>query len=168
MCWKTRTKPVKRVAKKDIKVNKVLIYNYYTNNFHSPYYDFIWVRGVLYEQKLNVNVMTNGEDKVLYYYIKEGFHSGKNMRRKVEEYRGMHYIIYANNNLLFHHVTNKYIICDFIIPKGAEYYMNSNGDYVSDKIVFDGISKREQEILQSYLDFVSGVKFARTCEQVIK
>lgn len=161
MCW-TALKPLKRVANRNIKVQKVLVYNSGFEQFNSPCYPFIWENGKIESCPVfDINAVTNSSHRILYYYIDKGFHSGKRIVRGKD--CTMCIINGKRVTNLFYKIPDNFFICNFTIPKGATYYRNKNGEYVSDKIVFDGVSKNELVIWQGYID-----KIKKSCRNIAK
>lgn len=135
------------VASEDIPVQKVLveyddgqslIYDYH---LFSPIFNSIeWKTGEVKVAKIDriYNLYPNT------YTIERGLHSCKKIAflpdfnnawvsKLHEELDGY--------SLLWYKTKNE-IVVDAIIPKGSHYYLNEYGEYVSDKLMMTGISKR--------------------------
>lgn len=142
MCWVTKNKPVKQVAKRNIKVQKVLHLTSY--GFVSPCFDiYKWKKSLP-----NTSYLETPEESYKYpydnyiypenpikkkYKINYGLHSCKKIVRNgdgfctVDDNMNEHYLMMAMANDF---------ICECIIPKGSTYYLNEYGEYVSDTLKF--------------------------------
>lgn len=127
MCWTSNKTPVFIKAKKDIEVYKLgRIKN---DVFISQYRDYKYI---LNEKNPNIEIYPDGNK------INEGYHSySKNCFIEIADYYNIYCIKNANLNFvgLFSSST---AICigKFIIPKGTTYCINSNGELVSENIIF--------------------------------
>lgn len=112
MCWTSR-KLDEHVATKDITAYKVVIP--YTRSCTSLFWKFNYEYNKLYTTSFTIHAFDFG------FYITEGFHSYKivSQARKL-------------NRLYREHV----IRC--VIPKGSHYFINSDDEIVSDKIIIIG------------------------------
>ena len=156
MCW--IGKNVKRIAERDIEVYKVL---YKHKDKYVPYFYCGYLAyevGKLYKQEMNV--LNDG----IYCEVDAAFHSYSMERtyvkRRDNPFLTTYRIYSKNDESWFDHyyddkhntiqVTNKFLsdetiilkedvhFVKCIIPKGAEYFENEDGEIVSNKIVVTG------------------------------
>ena len=126
MCWTSKTIPVRRIAKNNIKVYKIL---YKVGNIiKSPVFnEFAWEIGVDFSiSSTRLYTVKSGE----LYYIDEGFHSLKDVPIK----KGFYWYTPKTNYMLFGIDEHTDTLFECIIPKGSAYYINSNGEIVSDHL----------------------------------
>ncbi len=150
MCWKTNNlKPIKKKAKEDIPVFKIVRVNE-DDVIMSYYKQFFYKCGKTYNTEIGKMQKTEYQVDPI-HYIEEGFHSYSadctyNYCGKVipSDLVGFSCLKEAMVVLL----EGKEIFCDTlvsrdgfkvkklncIIPKGAEYYLNETGEYVSNQI----------------------------------
>ena len=126
MCfWKTKQSKV-LIAKRDIKVYKIGVYA--DNGSFNPFYydDFTYY--------INQTVFENVEFTNM---IEQGLHSY--IMCKLEPF-STNLNLYSCGNLQHSLYIPEYVIYlgEFIIPKGATYCLNSNGEVVSDKLMYTG------------------------------
>lgn len=126
MCfWKTKESKV-LVAKRDIKVYK--LGTYANNDYFNPFFykDFTY--------SVNQTVFENVEFTNM---IVQGLHSFL-MCELVPV--SLNVNLYSCRNLIYSIPTPEYAIFlgEFIIPKGATYCLNRNGEVVSDILVYTG------------------------------
>lgn len=117
MCWESNKLPVRRVARKDIHVYKIVVGGNTgcTSAVRNLYYEY----NKIYTQEKPINVMLLKLNKE--WIIEKGFHSYKTYSKAKEEYHKLD--------------INYHIIVQCIIPKGSTFYENENGEVVSDSIV---------------------------------
>lgn len=127
MCWISRQKPEARIAGKDIPVIKILKFNNYT--LFSFHYKFNYFKNRKYE--IN-NLEINDYSFISYYTITKGFHSYSNDCKIIPLQSNFFKIIY--NNKYVDAYPTPFVKASCIIPKGSEYYLNENGEYVSNSI----------------------------------
>ena len=133
MCWITFKKPVKLIAKEDIIVQKVICRRD-NGRLKSP------CKGnIIWSNNINI-ILTTALDSPKRDYkkktIHEGFHSAKKLEL-VSLYLFEASVWCSKRELVLWHESND-VLCEFIIPKGATYYVNENDAYVSNKIMFTG------------------------------
>lgn len=159
MCWKGKSS--KKIAKRDIEVYKVL---YKHEDKYVPYYqsdDLAYEVGKLYKQKMNGRHSYDG-----FYMVSIGFHSYSMERTYVKRrnsscsfglvtYRiytkmGDKIDVYFDDKYNTIEVTNGFLsnetttikdevhFVKCIIPKGAEYFENEDGEIVSNMIIVRG------------------------------
>jgi hypothetical protein len=129
MCWESHSIPELKIASEDIPVFKVV------KKDHSAYYQ------PFYYYSLNMVYTTNlgtplGYIWMCQYQINEGFHSYSTEKCKVITLNGDSintYISVLYNNIRLDHYVNATVM-KCVIPKGAQYYLNNRGEYVSNKI----------------------------------
>lgn len=141
MCWTSMNKPIKMVAEEDIPVKKVLLKS--GDRYLSPIHRTCeWKIGETRENELDTYLAEANEryfEICLEYKIEEGLHSMKECEYLHREGFPRSYWKCQGNPIMV--ATLGECICDFIIPKGAEYYVNTSGLYVSNKLKFIGETK---------------------------
>lgn len=127
MCWKTNHLAVKRIAETDIPVQKVLSVNTEIGNITSPMYiEFEWEVGKVYECKIG---KVHCSDGISRYAINEGFHSSEKLNHDCQ---CNEWVNGGSKHLFIAGFWDA--VCDAVIPAGSEYYLNEDGDYVSNKM----------------------------------
>lgn len=149
MCWftyqKWRTRP--RIAKKKIEVWKVYIKRPYVNQgeiLTSP-----WQKDKIFQNmRHNILVADGLHGEHLYiecfgldhqsdWRIYCGFHSlqkGTVYRKRIPLTKEL--VIVGGYKYIFHlSIYDHHVMVQCFIPAGAEYYLNENGEYVSNKII---------------------------------
>jgi hypothetical protein len=107
--------PEAKTAKKNIKVYKILKYSFCNNIFKSPWYNKKYEVLKIY----NARMALKPRDKFLCY----GFHAYTSLQRAKKDIK--------NEILKF--------IMEFIIPKGAKYYINpKQKEIISNQIYWSG------------------------------
>lgn len=129
MCWESNKLPVRRIAKKDIYVYKIVESIDKFNCISAVKY-FQYQYNKIYTQESPIAF----DSKENVWAIKEGFHSYKTLLKAKADYHKLH--------------IDYYIIVQCIIPKGSTFYENENGEVVSDSIV---ISNSFRNSFRSYL-----------------
>ena len=157
MCWSTLKKPVLKTAKRNISVKKVL-----TFNRNSPLYFFHWEKDKVYCTDMPIKPLLSPPISSLRskywkwtkqrkrWLIEDGFHSCKEV-----------YKVYRNGFSYFSSqprlekfgftisLLGTYVhVFDAVIPKGANYYLNESGEYVSDMLMIKGISQEPIETIK--------------------
>ena len=125
MCWLSKFAPVLKVAEADIPVKKVV--RIIDGEISSPCYSKAkWVPKVIYEEVIGSIIYTPFKD----YIINEGLHSCSDI-----EYRNGCFVNKSTkgSRVLFAAFPDMHIY-NAIIPKGAKYYVNEHGKYVSNKL----------------------------------
>ena len=137
MCWVTQDTPVERIAEEDISVFKYIC----GDNLHSYFFtDYRYVIGETLYATLGMPFPVIGLRGAL--SIGSGFHSYGNAC-VIQEF-AKHLDVYPPH--LRYHIGSynlyelKRVEC--IIPKGSHYYVNSDMEYVSDKIIVNRITKK--------------------------
>lgn len=132
MCWITNSKPEAHFADSDIKVYKIVTKTPRKNMVNSLYCGYTYKIGKLFEMEERIIpglVLSGANGKS--YAIKKGFHSYatfEKVKMKFEEE-----ITYAINPGV-----GMLVIVECIIPEGSRYYINNEGEVVSDKIIIAG------------------------------
>ena len=133
MCYRAYTEKARtrRIAGKDIKVYKIC--NFHENKISSYYKHYLYTPLVI-TSKINITVLK----EYTLPYIMSGYHSFTNCHwhRRLDSMRAVLAIV-NDSNLCFKETTNA-VIAEFIIPKNTAYYENSNGEIVSEQIMFTG------------------------------
>lgn len=116
MCFVTNKEPISHIAKKDIRVYKV-VKKLDCLSCLSIYQNFQYIKNEIYKQKIIPKHIYTG------YEIRDGFHS--------YTCSFMFSVLYKKlpRNLKLH-------IGIFIIPKGTKYYVNSRNEVVSEAIIY--------------------------------
>lgn len=125
MCWVSSYRPVLKVAEAEIPVKKVI--RIIDGEIVSPCYSNVkWIPKVIYEEAIGSIYYTPYKD----YIINEGLHSCSDI-----EYRSGCFVnkTVKGSRILFSAFSNMHIY-DAIIPKGAKYYLNEHGEYVSNRL----------------------------------
>ena len=139
MCWCSKKEPVRKIAEKDISVRKIL-YVLRTDyqpkpRLRSPYKYFFW----RLEKRETVTefhgrepyLRPNSEYKMVY-----GFHSCKHFIRFGRKfYTYSWWPLRLNFFDCFSSSIGKPRIFKAIIPRGSEYYVNEDGDYISESLI---------------------------------
>lgn len=137
MCWLSKEFVRPQVAEGDIKVIKLLGKSE-SGTFHAPIYPFTYEFGKVYtEPAFEGPVLAEG--KMWYngmYKIEDAFHTFSPDCRMCDE------DIWMNSMHL--DTDDRCELCDMciclaVIPKGATYCLNDNGEYASDKIRIDKV-----------------------------
>ena len=129
MCWESNKLPVKRIAKKDIYVYKIVESIDKFNCISAVKY-FKYQYNKIYTQENLITFYSKGN----IWTIEKGFHSYKTLLKAKADYNKLH--------------NDYYIIVQCIIPKGSTFFKNENGEVVSDSIV---ISNSFRNSFRSYL-----------------
>lgn len=118
MCWVENSKTVPKllIADRDIPVKKLL-----TTKLCSPIYGTKWEFG-----KVQISKIGDPDIRGSLWHIEKGLHSSKGIYKN---YFGW----CCSNNII--NTDEECKIFDAIIPKGAQYYKNKEGGYVSDKLI---------------------------------
>lgn len=140
MCWTGLTNYGRneQVAKENIPTTKLVIIWPY-DSIRSYYYDF--------EYKLNIDYRLNEPLKFevrsgKYDTITKGFHSYSS-KIKIRTYKNPLIVTAEYNTITLdqldittinYHIKGSIAIADCIIPKGAHYFLNHHGEYVSNTI----------------------------------
>ena len=131
MCWKSKLMPQKLVAKRDIPIVKILAPNMCAYFFRGFQYD-LNKRYLTKLEKPKWNLLHDN------YIINHGFHSySKKVKMAIDEdYIHVFYPSCGVYMTVYSSVAN---IVNGIIPKGSHYYLNDDGEYVSDSIIITKI-----------------------------
>lgn len=133
MCYNAFTEKARtaQIADKDIKVYKICTATKHT--VVSYYYKYVYVplkitykTNIIFTKEYNLN------------FAAGGYHSYKSCKWYSCSRSKYIYAIVEDTYKAFH-IEKCPIIADFIIPKGTIYYENSNGEILSNQIMFTGI-----------------------------
>lgn len=145
MCWITFKQPQVKVAKRNIKVLKVVYIHpsnpmellpYYFPHCHTYTFNTENPTILIKIQKTPIGYGPFYKNKKLFYSIHGGYHSYStkcvykkhfNTTPKIIDINGMYY-----TEDLF---GNKVYLVECIIPKGVKYYLNGHKEYVSENII---------------------------------
>lgn len=157
MCWYNQIPSERKVAESDVKVVKFLAMDEDDNNvFYSPYNPFRYELGKVYteegfkEPEKAIGGWYNG-----LYVVNLGFHT-YSLMNKFEVNNGLVKVLandsifldswyYLHDVTYIHDIEATYCVelpmflCLCTIPKGAAYYINDNGECVSEKIRIDKV-----------------------------
>lgn len=152
MCWLKQTDtasplPEALIAEYDIPIFKICHRDKY-GTIRSYYNCFLYTLGVLYKLEDKLEIDKTGIDiggKIrLYLYITKGFHSySKECKIDVDIYYNI--ILELLNKCQEYYPNCSYypriatIVVEGHISKGASYYINDRGEYVSDRIILDKV-----------------------------
>lgn len=129
MCWTTYKEVKCKTAEKDIRIFKVCSPSNSPEVFISAYREFEYTLNKTYDVKKELELIMYGKD-TYYGEINEGFHSySPNCTIKNETIIS----IWNDHQFLDSYDSDSIIVYGYI-PKGAHYYRNEAGEYVSDKI----------------------------------
>ena len=137
MCWcsYTEEKPHYKIAKEDIPVYKVVRKE---EDYYRPWYI---ANGTRYQPGEEYMVVMEAPypdpmDFKKSYIMKYGFHSYDCTKTRLES-KDISYYIFTRWDCLidsYHKFGGKTVVIDCVIPKGARYYVNTRGEYVSNRI----------------------------------
>ena len=150
MCWNTRygMLSVQRTAAKDIHVKKAFV-KYPEDDPRNGICSFFnrtfrWNIGRIYKTHLDKPQcipLPPLNPKWHIWKVRLGFHSAKEVIKKwnQDEERGYLFIGKASGASYDIHnkpfLENQVVIHECIIPKGSKYYVNEQGEYVSDQLI---------------------------------
>lgn len=147
MCWNTFKKPVLKTAKRNISVKKVLAFN-----MNSPLYFFHWEKDKVYCTDKPTKPVKYGKRawQRKRWFIEEGFHSCKEVYKVY--WNDFSYFSSQPRLEMFGFTISLLGTCvhayDAVIPKGANYYLNEYGEYVSDQLMIKGLSRTPLETIK--------------------
>lgn len=134
MCYKAFTKKAKtkQVAEKDIKVYKICVN---TDHIAISYFQkYIYVPleitheiNIIFVEEFGLN------------YVVNGYHSYKSCKWSSHLSKHKELIAVIEDTYKTYYPKSHVVIAEFIIPKGTIYYENTNGEIVSNQIMFTGI-----------------------------
>lgn len=140
MCWDSNKLETK-IADKDIQVFKIVNWN---NT--SVYQDFHYETGKEYESYVRIE-REDWSDNEGHYTISQGIHSYNSRKVHVEysykDYFGnicSKYFKVVGNNMTIDYFVRVYMrlkCVDCVIPKGATYYENEQGEIVSNRLIYN-------------------------------
>lgn len=140
MCWHSNYKPIINTAKQDIPVKKVLMH--INGKFCSPIFSSIWEIGKELEESFFLTIKPEYNSYLNEYTVSCGFHSCSEVEiTKENVFFGDRYMVVNKCKRVLLQHTFDMVVCDFIIPKGASYVVNEEGDYVSNRLKFIKISE---------------------------
>lgn len=132
MCWYSYTRPKMKLATEDIPVEKILKVS--GLKICSPLFkDTEWKLNEKKATKLDDPIPLNSSFK---YHVDQGFHSCREIilipEPSIPFTSSSTWI--NGKNILFSRDNDEYVF-EAIIPHGSRYYVNDEGDYVSDQLV---------------------------------
>jgi len=148
MCWYSYKEPIKKVAENDVPCFKVVQLND-DGSLVSVYFEKVYKPKRTYKHKNIMPKKVNYTSKRYFSLIREGLHSyatdveitidNECSMIMVKEFVKVSKIpLWFSNNFKFAKV-------NCIIPKGAEYYENEQGEYVSTKLKVIGYEEIDTE-----------------------
>ena len=133
MCWKSKLVPKRLVAKRDIPITKILAPNMCAYFFRGFQYD-------LHKQYLTELKEPRWDCVLDKYIINHGFHSySKKVKMAIDE--DYIHVFYPSCGVALAVYSSVANIVNGIIPKGSHYYLNDDGEYVSDSIIITKIQE---------------------------
>lgn len=134
MCWTGNDTSIRKIAERDFYVYKIGRAS--DKGFKSLYQNFIYEPKEI-NKKVELNPIQFFKDESS-YVIYEGYHSYKDIAMPYSDLRSYYRTIYLGKIAEDIRLYNIYSIATFIIPKGAIYIINAQGEVVSDKIMYTG------------------------------
>ena len=141
MCWHSNHRPSVIIAEQDIPVKKVLIQ--IDRIYHSPIFSSVWEIGKELKESDSFRITPEYDSSLKEYRVDKGLHSCSEIKLLFEDelYLSVFYIaVNKCMRVIVQHIPFA-VVCDFIIPKGASYIVNEEGDYVSNRLKFIKISE---------------------------
>lgn len=136
MCWITYKGAKCKTAEKDIRIFKVCSPSNSPEVLISAYREFEYTLNKIYSAEEELILTMYGKD-TNYGKINKGFHSySPNCSIKNETIISIWY----DRQFLGSYDSDSIIVYGYI-PKGAHYYLNEEGEYVSDKICLTNIEQ---------------------------
>ncbi len=134
MCYKAFTEKArtKRIAGEDIKVYKIC--TYIDHGVISYYQKYTYVP-LKVTHKISI---TFTEDHGL-NYVADGYHSYKSCKWFPHLSKNKYLFVIIEDTYNAYHYKSPVVIAEFIIPKNTAYCQNSNGEIISERIMFTGI-----------------------------
>lgn len=138
MCWMTYDKPLKKsIAKENVPIFKVCTKSIrFSNTVESYFRDYHYQLGIVYESS---NITPNEVN--CHFEINEGFHSyltGCTYRHDVFDNI---WVLSASLTRYIGSYESRAIKVSGYIPKGSEYYVNEDGECVSNSICLTKIEE---------------------------
>lgn len=152
MCWTSAKKPVLKTAKRNIMVKKVL-----DKYMQSPIYHFQWRTDKVYTNEgVTIRPFESAYQIIKYgrnWVIEDGLHSCRNIYILCwndKEYLSSQPKFDARNFVLLNsgRFRFKFKVYDAVIPKGANYYVNEQGEYVSDRLMIKRLTQTPIETVK--------------------
>lgn len=141
MCWHSNHRPSVIIAEQDIPVKKVLIQ--INRKLHSPIFSSVWKIGKELKESDSFRITPEYDSSLKEYRVNKGLHSCSEIKLLFEDELHLSIFYIAVNKcmrVIIQHIPFA-VVCDFIIPKGASYIVNEEGDYVSNRLKFIKISE---------------------------
>ena len=139
MCWKSEFEAVKETAEVDIEVYKILEREEDDESvFYAPYYKTVYRLGRVLATNIGKPYKHHVTFTKFLFRINEGLHSYS--KDCITLYNGHIYINAPKSHIPLDWWNGKdcyksYVIVKCAIPKGSKYYYNSDGLYVSNKLL---------------------------------
>ena len=142
MCWTTSIYPHIKLATENIPVYKIVDKTggfWFWSTFSSYYYGFTYKLHKTYSEKLGAIHDLRTE----LYAINEGIHSYHNTLTKISTSKyGDKWVNDFNGYILDNYCRLGNVVkVQGYIPKGSKYYLNENGEYISEQIVLTKYNK---------------------------
>lgn len=134
MCYKAFTKKAKtkQVAEKDIKVYKICVNTDHLVISYCQKYIYVPL-------EITHEIPITFVEEVGFNYIADGYHSYKSCKWYPYLSKHKELISVIEDTYKTYYYKSHVVIAEFIIPKGTIYYENTNGEIVSNQIMFTGI-----------------------------
>ena len=129
MCWSNHLIPDLQIAKEDIPIFKVL-----NDDFSAYYLDFTYNLNEEYKTVLDDPTFIRRYSS---WIVNSGFHSYSTSCVIIKQ--SINSICIHSPRSVVNDYYHNFLVVDGIIPKGAQYYLNDDGEYVSDKIMLTNI-----------------------------
>ena len=135
MCWNSKKRPELKVAKRNIKVYKILyIKQFYDGNpiYCSPIKPYFWILGETMIEFLSTPTPYKVRGfKHWTYEITSGFCS-VTTKPYIEVGEKVDYFSTNKRRLMLHEAGRHIFECE--LPKGTEYYLNKTGEVISNQL----------------------------------
>lgn len=142
MCWTTSIRPQIKIATENIPVYKIVDKKggfWFWSTFSSYYYGFIYKLHKRYSEKIGgIRDLRTGV-----YAIDKGIHSYHNTLTSISTSKyGDRWIRSFNGEILDNYCRFGNVVrVQGYIPKGSKYYLNENGECISEQIVLTKYNK---------------------------
>ena len=134
MCYNAFTEKArtKRIAGEDIKVYKIC--DFHNNMVISYFQNYVYV-----PLEITHEISITFVEEFGLNYVVDGYHSYKSCKwyPHLSKYKNL--IAVIEDTYKTYDYKSHVVIAEFIIPKGTIYYENTNGEIVSNQIMFTGI-----------------------------
>lgn len=134
MCYNAFTEKArtKRIAGEDIKVYKIcvntdhMIVSYFRKHIYIPL-------------EITPEISITFIEELGFNYVTDGYHSYKSCKWHPHLFKDKGLAVVVEDTFKTYYYKSPIVIAEFIVPKGTIYYENTNGEIVSNQIMFTGI-----------------------------